>query len=279
MHRAAGLSVIVLFFLSLILFLVSFVVPEQELLTVAFLDVGQGDAIYVEAPSGEQMLVDAGKDRTVLSRLSEVMPWLDRSIDVVVATHPDADHIGGLVSVLDTYEVDRVVTSGATAETKIFEAVYDRTLSEGAEVSLVRRGSTIQLGEVFVEVLYPEQVFNVGDKNISSIALQVHYGEHQFLLTGDLGVEQELYLIETYGDSLQSEILKLGHHGSNTSTAKEFLEVVAPHAAIVSAGKDNSYGHPHEDVVGRVNALGISLLSTAAGTVVFESDGVSLRNQ
>jgi competence protein ComEC len=110
---------------------------------VAFLDIGQGDAIFIESPTGQQMLVDGGPDPSVLAELSQVMPMFDRSIDVVVATHPDSDHIAGLLSVLETYEVDQVLTTGSTAETDVFQSLYEAVSLEESTVTLVRRGSVI----------------------------------------------------------------------------------------------------------------------------------------
>ncbi len=261
---------------ALFLFKSSFQEKETKL-TVAFLDVGQGDAIFIQAPTGEQMLVDGGPDRRVLSQLSRVMPWLDRSIDIIAATHPDKDHIGGLASVLDSYRVGHVITSGSTAETDTFAGLFEATLSEGAEVVLVRRGSRVMLGEVLVEVLFPEQVFDIADRNINSLVLRITYGDMDFLLTGDIRKEQERYLAEEFGDGIRAEVLKLSHHGSDSSSDEFFLQTVAPELAIVSAARNSQYGHPDPKVIKRVQDLGIPILSTQyEGTIVLESDGKSV---
>ncbi len=260
-------AVVSLFFLT---------TPEKSsVATVAFLDIGQGDAIYIESPSGVQMLIDGGPDPSVLSELSKVMPWLDRSLDIVMATHPDSDHIGGLISVLRTYRVGRVITSGSTAETDIFQALYEAVSLEESTVDLVRRGTRIDMGEgMVVEVLFPEQVFEVGDRNVNSLVVRVVYGESSWLLTGDIGIEQEEYLVGVYGEELQSDVLKLGHHGSKTSSSQLFLDAAAPSLAIISAGKDNRYGHPAEEVVARVAGAGVPMLATfEVGTIITESDG------
>lgn len=267
---------LLLFVGATLLFFFSFE-NKEKYLTVSFLDVGQGDAIFIEAPTGEQMLVDGGPDRRVLSQLSRTMPWLDRSIDVVVATHPDKDHIGGLTSVLDSYRINHVLTSGSTADTDIFAGLVEKVLLEGSEVVLVRRGASVMLGEIQVEVLFPEQVFDVADRNVNSVVLRVTYKEMDFLLTGDVGKEQERYLVEEFGQKLQSEVLKLSHHGSDSSSDLLFLETVRPELAIVSAARNSQYGHPDADVVSRVQALGIPILSTQyEGTIVLRSDGNSI---
>lgn len=245
--------------------------------TFAFLDVGQGDAIFIEAPTGEQMLIDAGPDRTVAARLAEVMSWTDRTIDVVAFTHVDKDHIGGLAAVLDTYEVSTVLTTGQVGETETFSAVRDRVLGEGARVEIVRRGSRIMLGDIAIEVLFPEQVFRGLDPNAASLVVRATYGSQDILLTGDIGIEQEEYLVQEYGALLESEVLKLGHHGSDSSSSRLFLETVQPELAIVSAGVENTYNHPDPEVVERVLGLGIPMLSTQQnGSLVLRSDGRSL---
>ena len=246
--------------------------------TVAFLDIGQGDAIYIESPSGVQMLIDGGPDPSVLSELSKVMPWLDRSVDIVAATHPDSDHIGGLISVLRTYRVNQVITSGSTAETDIFKALYEAVSLEDSVVSLVRRGTRIDMGAgMEVEILFPEQVFEVGDRNVNSLVVRVTYGENSWLLTGDIGIEQEEYLVDVYGDGLRSDVLKLGHHGSKTSSSQIFLDAVQPELAIISAGKNNKYNHPAPEVVARVADTGVPMLATFdVGTIITESDGLRI---
>lgn len=247
----------------------------EPILQVHFLDVGQGDAILVESPSGQQLLVDGGPGPVVLSQLAREMGWLDRSLDVVVASHLDADHIAGLVDVLARYQVRQIVTHEQDIETAVGEAFQRSVANEGAEVVMVRAGQRLDLGAgVVVEVLSPLVHTEGVERNASSFVLQVRYGETEFLLTGDAPKSIEEYLVLTQGENLASEVLKVGHHGSRTSTSELFVATVAPQFAVISAGADNRYGHPHVEVTDVLFNQGVETFKTAtAGTVSFKSDG------
>lgn len=248
---------------------------ENDLLTVAFLDVGQGDAIYIETFDGVQLLIDGGPNSSVLRQLSEFMPTLDRSLDVVLATHSDKDHIGGLVDVLQSYQIDHVILTENTNDTAVAKAFSTAVENEKVNTIMARTGQEINLGASTTLLIYsPETNPEAWESNAASIVAQLRYGSVEFMLTGDAGVDIEEYLAKNYGDLLDSEVLKLGHHGSRTSTSDLFLDIVTPLYAVVSAGKDNSYGHPHNEVVDRLNMRDINIVSTAElGTVVFKSDG------
>lgn len=252
---------------------------KNDTLTVAFLDVGQGDAIYIETPDGVQALIDGGPDSSVLRELPRVMPWFDRSLDVVVATHPDKDHIAGLVDVLARYEVATIVRTENESDTAVSSAFILVAAEEaGATTHFARAGDVLALGASTTLTLFsPASNPAEWESNNSSIVARLTYGEADFLLTGDAGVGIEEYLVATYGTVLESEVLKLGHHGSDTSTSPLFLHMVSPLYAVVLAGADNRYGHPHRAVVERVVAAGSQLVSTAdSGTIVFKSDGVQV---
>lgn len=244
-------------------------------LTVAFLDVGQGDGIFIETPDGVQVLIDGGPDATVLRELGGVMGVGDRSIDVVIGTHPDKDHVAGLVDVLSRYQVAQVIRTENVNDTAPSEAFDMAVEDEGMNVSYARAGQVWQLGaSTTLTILSPASNPKDWESNAASIVSLLRYGNTEFLLTGDAGEGTELFLVEQYGDLLESDVLKLGHHGSRTSTSEVFLETVQPQYAVVSAGKDNEYGHPHEEVVERVGAVGATLVSTAEkSTLVFHSDG------
>ncbi|MEZ4103984.1 MAG: ComEC/Rec2 family competence protein [Candidatus Paceibacterota bacterium] len=248
---------------------------SPALLTVAFLDVGQGDAIFIETPDGVQILIDGGPSNTVLRELGRQMPILDRDIDLLVATHPDKDHIGGLVDVLGRYEIKNILLTDNQNDTTVSDA-FDYMV--GLEESIVKRavaGQVIEIGkEVSLVVLSPLGEVSDLESNTSSIVVKLTYGEVSFMLTGDAPLSIENYLVDTYGTQLESEVLKLGHHGSRTSTADSFLKAVDPDYAVVSAGKDNRYGHPNSEVVEKVEKAEVEILSTVeSGTIVFESDG------
>ncbi len=251
--------------------------PVSHELTVSFLDVGQGDAILVEGPTGIEMLVDGGKDRSVLRELPRLMGPLDRSIDIVVATHPDADHIGGLPGVFNRYSVARFFESGREGDTSLYESLevsVDR--ERGIQEGVLRNGMRIHLGGgAYADILHPEDnVAQLRETNDASTVMRVVYGETEFMLTGDASAWVEDRIVARYGSLIASDVLKAGHHGSKTSTSPAFLAAVDPGIVVVSAGRDNSYGHPHEDVVARVLESGARLISTIeSGTISFVSDG------
>jgi competence protein ComEC len=251
---------------------------SQGVLTVSFLDVGQGDAIFIESPSGKQVLIDGGPDRSVLRELGEVMSWNDRIIDVVVATHPDQDHIGGLLDVLDRYKVDYIFEPGVEHGSPVASAFSERVTQEGAEHVYARRGQEIDLGDgALVEILFPDRDVSGLETNTASIIARLTYGETSFLLTGDSPRAIEKYLVRIDGEKLASTVLKAGHHGSNTSTDKTFLDLVGPEYGVFSRGCDNRYGHPHVDVVTLFINADIPTLDTCEiGRITFVSDGAKV---
>lgn len=248
--------------------------------SITFLNVGQGDAILVETPDGIDLLIDGGPGGAVLAELAAVLGAFDRTIDMVVATHPDADHIGGLVDVLERYEVGSVVMTENESETAVNDSFRDAVAQEGAEIIYAREGQTFSLGaEAMLTILFPQSDASTLDSNESSIVAKLSYGEIDVLLTGDAPKAVEAELLSVYGDSLHSEILKLGHHGSRTSTGEAFLKAVDPIYGIVSAAKDSRYGHPHEEVVDLVLEYGANLRATKDGRITFVSDGHTLEER
>lgn len=248
---------------------------HPDVLRVSFIDVGQGDAILIESPEGVQLLVDGGRDRSVVRELPRLIGPLDRSIDMVLATHPDADHIGGLPEVFSRYRVAYYLAPNIAHETPQVERL-DAALAAEEEVSLVaRRGMRIHLGkETYADVLYPDHDVSRGDTNAGSAVMRVVYGDTSFMLTGDAPDAVEEYLITLDGKRLDSDVLKAGHHGSRSSTSARWLSIVTPDVVVISAGKDNSYGHPHEEVIDRIRTSGAEIVSTiTSGTITFESDG------
>ena len=248
---------------------------DCDCLSVSFLDVGQGDAILVQTPDGFEMLVDGGRDASVLRQLSTKRSFLDREIDVIVSTHPDLDHIGGLVDVLKRYKVQTIVRTENENDKSAAAAFAAAAQKENAEEILADAGQIINLGaSTTIQIFSPTGDERQWDSNTSSIVLRVVYGNTSFMLTGDAPSEIEDYLVKTYGTQLDSDVLKLGHHGSKTSTSDLWLDTVTPSYAVVSASIDNRYGHPHQDVMQRVFKRNIQTSHTGTdGTITFESDG------
>lgn len=254
---------------------------HSDYLKVVFLDVGQGDAIYIEAPNGRQMLIDGGPDAKLLSALSEVMPFADRSIDLVLATHGDFDHIGGLPLLFDNYKIKTIIQNGAISTTDISSSLEEKIEKNKINKVTARRGLHIILDQkknIYFDILYPDRDISSLESNDGSIVGKLVYGDNSFMLTGDATLYVE-NLIEwnEKEETLQSDVLKLGHHGSRTSSSLLWLEEVNPSVAIISAGKNNKYDHPHKEILDRLSSLSIPYLSTAkVGNIIFKSDGVRL---
>jgi competence protein ComEC len=254
-------------------------VPTPHGLTATFLNVGQGDSILIEGPTGIQLLVDGGPDASALRELGKRLPFWDRTIDAVVATHPDADHIGGLADILNRYEVKNIIESGVLNDTRAwqnFVTAANTEVAHGAVHTLARQGQRIQLGGgAYADVLYPDHdVSKVKDTNSGSVVLHVVYGKTSFMLTGDLPTAQEQELFLQYGYGLHSDVLKAGHHGSRTSSSADFVQSVGPTYAVFSRGCNNKYGHPHQEVVDLFAQLKIRTFDTCEeGSVTFSSNG------
>lgn len=272
--KLIGLVLLSLCMFSIVVWSAVFASAGNGKLVVTFLDVGQGDSIFIEAPSGRRVLVDGGKGSKILRELAEVLPWYDRSIDVVIATHPDADHIGGLIDVLSRYDVDYIFRSSVEGDTSTAQALADSLRQEGVEEILARRGQVVELGGgAFIEILFPDRDVPRVETNTGSVVARLVYGETAFMLSGDAPDEIENYLAFLDGADLHANVLKAGHHGSKTSSGPLFLGFVAPEYAVFSRGCDNTYGHPAPEVVARFNQFAIPTADTCTGRVAFVSDG------
>lgn len=263
---------------SLIFFGITSRAQEQKL-QVAFLDVGQGDAILI-SQGEKQILIDGGPSGTkLLEKLGEYVPFWDRKIDVIIATHPDADHISGIVEVLKNYAVDQVIESGAKSESQVFGAMEKIISDKKVEKQTARRGMKIRLSsEVELEVLSPTDALINGlkkdDTNSASIVAKLTSGENSFLFTGDLPVEMENQLI-AFGASLEAKVLKVSHHGSKSATGVQFLDAVNPKEAVISVGKGNRYGHPNAEVSERLENRKIRIFRTdGLGDVVYACENI-----
>jgi competence protein ComEC len=251
---------------------------ECYCLKVSFLNIGQGDSILIETPDGHQALVDGGPDMSVLSELGHHMSLFDRSIDMIVATHPDADHIAGLSDVLARYDVGMVIETTNGKETPVTRTLATAVENEHAQVVYAEPGQVIQLGaSTTLHIFSPAGDETKWESNMASIVLKVEYGSTSVMLTGDAPIEIEKYLVQAYPSLLKSTVLKLGHHGSKTSSSDEWLDAVHPEYAVVSAGLNNKYGHPHASVMQAVAARNIKVDETSKeGTITFYSDGKTM---
>jgi competence protein ComEC len=254
-------------------FIISTAAPQK--LRVSFLDIGQGDSILIQTPSGHEMLIDGGPTHLILARLNEQMNYFDRDIEVVVATHGDADHVTGLIPVLENYTVRKIVHSPVEANTGIFDDLVAHIKQEGAEVHSGEKGDEIDFGDgVTAHILYPNKtISSKTDTNDASVSMVLTYGKHSFLLTGDLTTKYESQLIESKLPK-NITVYKAGHHGSKTSSGEQLLTYIKPEYAVISAGKENKYGHPNPETVERLQKYSKEILSTIDhGTISFFTDG------
>ncbi len=256
-------------------------IKPNDVMKIYFLDIGQGDAILVKAPNGNKILVDGGKDSSVLRELGRTMGFLDRTIDIVLATHPDQDHIGGLPLVLERYHVKNFIDSIADSDSASYRELLRLAREQGIPTQYGMRGMVIVLDKkagVYLHVLYPvADDFKITETNDMSIVAKLVYGDTSVVLTGDAPKLVESMLDSTDGNYLKSAVLKAGHHGSKTSTGSAFVETVNPTYAIISAGADNRYGHPNIEVLNILENENIEILETAKeGTIEFHSNGVDI---
>lgn len=253
---------------------------KNPILEVVFLDVGQGDAILIQE-GNYQMLIDGGKDgKVMLEKLGQYLSFWDRQIEVVVMTHPDQDHIGGLVEVLKNYQVATVVKTNDISESQTYEALLREVRAENSEVIEAIAGTKIKFPSgTEVEVLYPFLTVAENSKNNSnddSVVVKLRWKDESFLFTGDLPSTKEDELIDR-GVNLKSTILKVSHHGSKYSTLDAFLDAVAPAQAIISVGKNNMYGHPNPETLERLKSHNVEVLRTdERGDIIYECQTTNL---
>jgi competence protein ComEC len=253
---------------------------QPRLLEVAFLDVGQGDSILIKSPYGQNILVDGGPDNSVVSRLEENLPWWDKTIDLAILTHPHDDHIVGLLEVAKRLKVQKFVYDGASFDNPNYQAWFDLIKNKKIPLVLVDHPQTVTLGpDCRLELIYPlASLVGKTTDNINNFSLVVRlvYGENSFLLTGDMEVEAERELLAS-GADIRAQILKVGHHGSDTASSQEFLDKISPQYAVIEVGKDNKFGLPSLRTIKRLERIGAEVMRTDEnGTIVFTSDGKSL---
>ena len=250
------------------------IVPSDNEVIVHFIDVGQGDSVLIQSTQGN-VLIDGGDNHMG----GHVSDYLHRAgvaeLTYVIATHPHADHIGGLIEVLNQFPVGRLIMPPVAHTTVTFERFLDAIESNGVPLKEPIAGSGFSVGDAHFTIIAPNSTGHT-DFNDYSVSLHMNFGATSFIFTGDSEAAAELEMLSA-GHNLSSDVLHVGHHGSTTSTAQEFLDAVNPSIAVISVGADNSYGHPHNAVMSRMRVAGIKIYRTDHhGNIVIVSDGANL---
>ncbi len=248
-------------------------------LTFAMLNVGQGDGLFIESPTGTQVMFDAGPMHSVLAPLSRVMSPFDRSIDALVITNPDADHISGFLDILKNYKVGVVFEPGTYNDSKTYQNLEAEIKRKNIPDILLKKGMVLDLGGgAFINVLFPDRDVSTWSTNDGSVVARLVYGQNSIMLTGDATSKTEkIILSENAKAQLSSTVLKVGHHGSRTSTSPDFVQAVSPQYAFISNGKDNKYGHPHKETLDTLSRFGVKILRTdLLGTLIMKCDTIKI---
>lgn len=245
--------------------------------SVNFLDVGQGDAIYIHTVSDMDVLVDGGPDDKVVSQIGHVMPFWDRTIELVILTHPDADHISGLVPLFEYYNIEKIMLVDLPIKTAVQQEFYNAVEAHGTEIIRTFSGDTFQLSDKeSLHILHPFRNEDLTKKETNDTAIVAEYifagvEPTEILLTGDISKEVEAYLLQQnlIGDI---DILKVAHHGSHSASSPEFIQAAVPEYSVIQSAADNTYGHPHADILERLQSQSTVLRNDQLGTITFGVD-------
>jgi competence protein ComEC len=267
---------VILFLATVILWIFVFIENHQSnLLAVRFLDVGQGDAEFIETPDKKQVLIDGGPDLTILEKLGRAMAFYDHYIDLIILTHPEADHLNGLIEVAKRYRIGAIITTGVVRDTEEYKQWIEIIKEKNIPIYIAKSDGEIDFGnDIKMKILHPFENLagqKISDSNNTSIIAQLDYKNFEALFTGDIEKSGENKLIAS-GINLNSDILKVAHHGSKTSSTEGFLKAVGALVAIIEVGKDNRYGHPHQEVLDRLANLEI-FQTGKDGNIEILSDG------
>ncbi len=257
--------------------------PQQEvnLLEVHFIDVGQGDSIYIKTPDGETILIDAAKETKAETIISYLKEQQVSEIDYLISTHPDADHIGGMDKVIESFPIHHVYAPKVSHTTNQYKQFLEAVQKRGLKITVAAKGVTLPITDVNAEFIAPVGEYGK-DLNNWSAVLKVTYGKSAFLFTGDAEFRSEKDMIAS-GEDLHATVLKLGHHGAKEASSQEFIDAVNPEIAVISAGLNNSYGHPTSETLVRLGNRKI-YRTDEDGTIVIAANkdkivGVSLANE
>lgn len=246
------------------------------ILEVSYLDIGQGDSIYIKVNDFD-ILIDAGPKSDSDKLMEQLKEKNIDDFEMIIATHPHEDHIGGMTKVLNEYDVESFYMPKSQSTTKTFENMINAVKNEGLKVQVIKEGMSFDLGEGAKLEVYSPGKESYDNLNNYSPIMKLTYGNNTFVFTGDAEKEVEKEVLEKYSNDLKADVIKFGHHGSSTSSSAEFIEAISPKYGIISCGVDNSYGHPHREILDIINKMGIETYRTdIQGEITITSDGSSL---
>ena len=245
-------------------------VQQSASASIHFIDVGQGDATLIET-AGKFILIDSGTRASADTLVAYLQQQGVSQLELCVATHPHEDHIGGMPDVMEQFTVKQLYMPTKTTTTKIFQNMVETAQERGVTVTPAKVGDQFTIGDAALTILFPDQEYS--DLNNNSVTVQVVLAGKTILFTGDNEEPSEQKLLDMFGATLKSDVFQAGHHGSNTSNTQTFLQAVSPSIVIISCGQDNSYGHPHEEVLERFCQIGATIYRTDQdGTIVLTLD-------
>ncbi len=279
--KNTNVTKIILLLLLIIVILVwqTILWQSDHTLKINILDVGQGDAIHFRKDNVD-VLVDGGPDSSLLSELGKTMPFYDKTIEYIFLTHPDSDHVTGLVELLKSYNVDQIYLTGAVSDTAIFQEFLSEIESENVPVTFVSANDEIDFGpDYYFDILWPKKDYINTEKtntNNTSIVGKLVYKNVSMLLTGDIENNAQFDLISIYQNKLKSDIIKIAHHGSKNATSENLLQFVNPEIALILVGADNKFGHPHQETLDLLEKFQTRTFRTDFdGTITIVSDGIN----
>ena len=251
-------------------------VPKDSKLMISYMDVGQGDAAYIKV-NGNDILIDAGPRSNSKELLEQLKAKNIDDFELVIATHPHEDHIGGMVDVFKEYEVKAFYSPKITHTTKTYENLVKAVKDEGLKTKELKGGMVIDLGEGAKFEVFTPQKSEYEELNDYSPIMKLSFGDTSYLFTGDAEKLAEEEALAKYKTSLDSDVIKFGHHGSSSSSSNAFIEAVSPKYGIISCAKDNKYGHPHRETLDIIKKYNIKTFRTDTdGEIILTSDGKSI---
>ena len=278
MKFAKVIIILILIFLNIIFYWIFTNSQKENFSQITILDVGQGSGTLIQSKNGKNILIDTGNEKISQTSLFKKLGFFDRDLDIIFATHYDMDHIGLLPFYIKNYNVKSFIDTGVTnigdSQKPLYDEIFRLLEQKNILHKTVKTGDIIKISpEISIKIFFPGKFLDLNKlkSNSGSMVLQVNISGKKILITGDLPAKFEKVLVRRYGKSLQSDILVAGHHGSKTSSAEEFLRVVAPKYFVISVSKNNSYGHPTPEVLNRAKKLGLKILRTdKLGSISFK---------